>query len=105
MTELKFDLDDDLSVSDLRKVESWAPRLSEVGKLRLQRRGEVIGVLLSPSAWRELTSQNERYEQALRLIENERDSNIIAEREGGRLARGKALSDALGRDLKEAGLI
>jgi len=104
MSDLKFELDDDLSVSDLRKVETWAPRLSEAGKLRLQRRGEVVGVLLSPRAWRELTSQNERYEQALRLIENERDSRIIAEREGGRLSRGKTLSNAVGRALKEAGL-
>jgi hypothetical protein len=104
MSELKFDLDDDLSVSDLRKVETWASRLSEAGKLRLQRRGEVIGVLLSPRAWRELTTQTERYEQALRLLENDRDSQIIAEREGGRLARGNALSGAVGRELKEAGL-
>lgn len=105
MAELKFDLDDDLSVSDLRKVDSWAPRLSETGKLRLQRRGEVVGVLLSPTAWRELTAQNERYEQALRLIENERDRQIIAEREGGKLMRGKPLRDALSRELKEAGLL
>lgn len=105
VTELKFDLDDDLSVSDLRKVDAWAPRLSEAGKLRLQRRGEVVGVLLSPSTWRELTAQNQRYEETLRLIEDERDRKIIAEREGGKLLRGKALHGALGRELKEAGLL
>jgi len=79
--------------------------LSKAGKLRLQRRGEVIGILLSPGAWRELTSQNERYEQALRFIENEHDSRIIAKRDGDALTRGKALSAAVGRELKEAGLI
>jgi hypothetical protein len=105
MAELRFNLDDDLSVSDLRKVEDWTSRLSHSGKLRLQRRGEVVGVLLSPNAWRELTAQNERYEEALHLLENERDRNIIEEREGGKLLRGKALRDALGRELKEAGLI
>ncbi len=105
MAELKFDLDDDLSVSELRKVDTWAPRLSQIGKLRLQRRGEVVGVLLSPSAWRELTAENERYEQALRLIENEHDRKMIAERESGKLLRGKPLRDALSRELKEAGLL
>jgi hypothetical protein len=105
MADLKFDLEDDLSVSDLRKVDEWEPRLSHVGKLRLQRRGEVLGVLLSPRAWRELREQSERYEQALRLLEDERDRRIIAEREAGPLLGGEELRDALRRELKEAGLL
>jgi hypothetical protein len=105
MSDLKFDLEDDLSVSDLRKVDEWEPRLSEAGKLRLQRRGEVLGVLLSPRAWRALKEQTERYEQVLRLIEDERDRRIIAQREADPLLRGEELRDALGQELKKTGLL
>jgi hypothetical protein len=102
---LRFDLEDDLSVSDLRKVDSWSPRLTKAGKLRLQRRGEVLGVLLSPPAWRALKDQSERYERALHEIENDHDRAVIAAREGGDLKRGKALHDAVERELKGAGLL
>jgi hypothetical protein len=105
MTDLKFDLEDDLSVSDLRKVDEWEPRLSEAGKLRLQRRGEVLGVLLSPRAWRALKEQTERYEQILGSIEDERDRRIIAERDEPPLLRGEELRDTLQREFEEAGLI
>jgi hypothetical protein len=105
MTDLKFDLEDDLSVSDLRKVDEWEPRLSEAGKLRLQRRGEVLGVLLSPREWHALKGIHERYERLLDLVEDERDRRIIAEREGGTLLEGKELTDALEQELKNAGLL
>src|ERR1019366_4127603 len=45
MPDLKFDLEDDLSTSDLRKVDQWESRLSEAGKLRVQRNGRVLGGL------------------------------------------------------------
>jgi hypothetical protein len=102
--ELKFNLDDDLSVSDLRKVDEWEPRLSEAGKLRLQRRGEVLGVLLSPRAWRALKEQTERYEQLLCRIEDERNRRIIDERGEGTLLGGAELRDALQHQLEEDGL-
>jgi hypothetical protein len=105
MADLKFDLEDDLSVSDLRKVDLWESRLSATGKLRLQRSGKILGVLISPHAWHALKEQNERYERTLRLIEDERDGRIIAEREGGPLLRGPELSAALYRELKDAGLL
>jgi hypothetical protein len=105
MADMKFDLEDDLNVSDLRKVDEWEPRLSEAGKLRLQRRGEVLGVLLSPRAWRALKEQTERYEQILNDIEDERDRRIIAEREEHPLLKGAELRDAVKSELKEAGLL
>jgi hypothetical protein len=105
MAELKFNPGDDVSVSDLRKVEDWTSRLSESGKLRLRRRGEVVAVLLSPSAWRELAIQSGRYDAALRFLEDERDQKIIEARKGGNLLRGKVLREALGRELKKAGLL
>jgi hypothetical protein len=100
MPDLKFDLEDDLSTSDLRKVDQWESRLSEAGKLRVQRNGRVLGVLVSPTAWRAFKEQTEFYERALRLVENERDLQLITQREGGGpLLRGRELSVALEREL------
>lgn len=106
MPDLRFDLQDDLSISDLRKVDEWESRLSEVGKLRVQRSGKVLGVLVSPAAWREFQEQTELYERALRRIENERDAQLVAERENdGPLLRGDALGAALERGLNDSGLL
>jgi hypothetical protein len=106
MPDLKFDLEDDLSISDLRKVDQWETRLSNTGKLRIQRSGKVLGVLISTTAWRELKEQAERYERFLHLIENEHDAQVIAARDGqGPLLRGSALRDALEGELKEDGLL
>ena len=101
----KFDLKDDLDVDDLHKVELWKSRLYEIGKLRLQRSGKELGVLLSPTAWRTLKEQTERYEHTLRILEDERDRRIVADREGGSLLQGKKLNTALERELKEDGLL
>ena len=100
MADEELYLDDTLTVSDLRDVDTWACRLSKAGELRLKRGGEVIGVLLSPDVWHELASQNARFEDALRLVENALDRKIIAEREGGTLSRGKLLGDALELELE-----
>jgi hypothetical protein len=105
MADFKFHLEDELNVSDLRKVDEWEPRLSEAGKLRLQRRGEVLGVLLSPRAWRALKEQTERYEQMLDNIEDERDRRIVAKREEHLLLRGMELGDAVESELREVGLL
>lgn len=103
--DLKFDLEDDLSVSDLRRVDEWAPRLQKSGKLRLQRRGAIVGVILSSREWTALKDRTERAEEALRRIEDARDRQIILEPEGGQPLRGKKLSAAVERELKDAGLL
>jgi hypothetical protein len=105
MADLKFDLDDALNISDLRKISLWEPRLSKIGKLRLQRNGEVLGVLVSPSEWRALAERAQAYERAFRAIEDARDRRIIAEREDGDLLIGDELDRALGVELTEAGLL
>jgi hypothetical protein len=106
MPDLKFDLDDDLSISDLRKVDEWEARLSRAGKLRVQRSGKLLGVLISTAAWREFKEQTERYQRVLGLVENERDAQIIAGREGqGPLLRGPELRDALEQELEKDGLL
>jgi len=104
MPDLKFDLDDDLSVSDLRRVDEWTPRLQKTGKLRLQRRGETLGVILSAREWKALKARTERAEEALRLVEDSRDRRIVSERENGRPARGKKSSATVDRERKDAGL-
>jgi hypothetical protein len=83
MPDLKFDLEDDLSIS------------------------AVVSFLASSSLRRrEFKEQTERYERFLRLIENKHDAQIIAEREGqGPLLRGPELSDGLRRELKKDGLL
>lgn len=106
MPDLKFNLEDDISISDLRKVDEWEARLSKAGKLRVQRSGKLLGVLISPDAWRAFKEQTELHERLLRLIEDERDMQMIAEREGQEpLLRGAELSAALERELKADGLL
>jgi hypothetical protein len=105
MPDLKFDLNDDVSVSDLRNVDRWFARLSRAGKLRLQRRGEVLGVLVSPREWSELKEQTEHYRQVLESVEDERDRRVIAEREHTKRLSGVRLRNSLERGLKKAGVL
>lgn len=106
MPDLKFNLEDDISISELRKVDEWEARLSKAGKLRVQRSGKVLGVLISPDAWRAFKAQTELHVRLLRLVEDERDMQMIAEREGQEpLLRGAELSAALERELKADGLL
>lgn len=106
MPDLKFGLEDDLSISDLRRVDEWESRLSVAGKLRVQRSGKLLGVLISPMEWRAFKEQTELHERVFQLIENERDAQIVAEREGpGPLMRGTELREAVERELREDGLL
>jgi len=59
MHDLRFDLNDDLNVTELRNIDAWQSRLSGAGKLRLQLHGEIVGVLLSPDEWLALKAQVE----------------------------------------------
>lgn len=95
MSDLKFDLEDDVSVTELRELDRWQSRLTKVGKLRIQRRGEVVGVLLSPAEWNAVKTQ----------IEDGRDRLVVTSRADGKVATGKTLRSSLERELKEANLI
>lgn len=95
MSDLRFDLEDDVSVTELRELDRWQSRLAKAGKLRVQRRGEVVGVLLSPAEWNAVKAQ----------IEDGRDRAIVASRNDGELLSGKKLQIALERELKKARLL
>ncbi len=95
MPDLRFDLEDDLSITELRNVDQWQPRLAKAGKLRVQRHGAVVGVLLSPDEWKAMKEQ----------IENARDRELIADRSGAKVLSGRKLRSALEKELKEAGLL
>ena len=101
---LKFDLLDDVSVTELRG-EDWPGRLTRAGKLRVQRRGEVMGVLLSVAEWHRLSAAIEAYERQLEELEDERDRQLVAERAGAPLERGTSLSGGIDRELRDTGLL
>jgi len=103
MHSLKFDLDDDISVSDLRG-EAWPERLTEVGKLRVQRRGQTVGVLLSPREWYALRNALDRYASLFAWVEDDADRALFVAREDGEFRGGPAQAEALSAALKEAGL-
>ncbi|MBE3590656.1 MAG: hypothetical protein IMW98_07530 [Firmicutes bacterium] len=69
-----FDLDAQVSLTELRQPE-WRRRLAAAGKLRVVHRHEVVGVLLSPDAWRavqRLEAYAEQLEEQLEQLEIER---------------------------------
>jgi hypothetical protein len=101
---LKFDLDDDITVSDLRG-EAWPERLSEVGKLRVQRRGQTVGVLLSPHEWHVLRKALDRYASLFAWVEDDADRALFAARDDGEFLGGRAQAEALSAALKKAGLL
>jgi hypothetical protein len=101
---LKFDLDDDISVSDLRG-EAWPERLTEVGKLRVQRRGQTVGVLLSPHEWHALRKALDRYASLFAWVEDDADRALFLAREDGEFRGGPEQAAALSAALKKAGLL
>ncbi|WP_460038720.1 hypothetical protein [Thermaerobacter litoralis] len=48
-----FDLDEQVTLTELRSAE-WRAKLARRGKLRVAHRNEVVGVLLSKTAWEAL---------------------------------------------------
>jgi hypothetical protein len=107
MSDLKFGIDDDVNVGDLRQVREWEQRLRDRGKLRVKRRGEVLGVLVSPAAWAVLEQNTNSLREILGRIEDERDTRIVEEREreGAEFLSGETLASAVESELKEAGLL
>ena len=75
-----FDLDADISVSELREEQLLDERLHAHRRLRLRRRNDVLGVIVAADEWRahaeyvrELEAQIERHEeQAVRALVTER---------------------------------
>ena len=84
---LRFDLDASIGVSDLRSEAVVEASLREHARLRVQRRGEAVGVLVAPDAWRKLTAYVEQLEHKVADLEERYEtqaiSAIIAERTSG----------------------
>lgn len=82
---LRFDLDASIGVSDLRSEARVEVSLQEHARLRVQRRGEAVGVLVAPSAWRQLVAYVERLERAVADLDDLLDIQdvraIVAARE------------------------
>ena len=104
MPHLHVELDDDITVTDLRG-ETWPERLVEAGKLRVQRRGQTVGVLLSPQEWRALRQALGRYEALFDRLEEDGDRRLISEREEGVLGRGPTQAQELESELARIGLL
>jgi diphthamide synthase subunit DPH2 len=90
MAELGFDLEAAVSLSELRG-EEWPNRLEHFGKLRVERRGEVVGVLLSRQQWQAVAETIRELEQRLETAEDEIVRTIIDRRSDAKLKRGPSL--------------
>lgn len=82
---LRFDLDASIGVSDLRSEARVEASLHEHARLRVQRRGEAVGVLVAPDAWRKLVTYVEQLERTVADLEERYETQavraIIAARE------------------------
>ena len=75
-----FDLDADITVSELRHEDVLDHRLATHRQLRVRRRNDTLGVLVEASAWRELADYVRRLESQLDRYENHAVREIIGRR-------------------------
>jgi len=88
---LGFGLDADVSLSQLRNGEEWTDKLREHQKLRVQRRGDTLGVLLSKEAWHAIGEQIMRCDAIVEQIEDAEAERLIDQRSDAKLEQGAAL--------------
>ena len=89
--DLGFGIDADVSLSQLRNGEEWTVKLREHQKLRVQRRGDTLGVLLSKEAWQAIGEQIMRYDAIVEQFEDAEAERLIDERSDATLEQGAAL--------------
>ena len=65
----RFDLDAIVGVSELRNEATVAESLHAHARLCVQRRGEPVGVLVAPEAWRELAAYVENLERVIDILD------------------------------------
>jgi hypothetical protein len=75
-----FDLDADISVSELRHEELLGERLHAHRRLRLRRRNDVLGVVVAADEWRAHTDYVRRLEAQLERHEDDAVRALITER-------------------------
>ncbi len=103
MANLDFELDAAVSVSELRNDE-WPARLAQYGHLRVERRGDVLGILVSRKQWQSLKSIIADLEHRLEAAEDEIVGRVIEQREGASLRQGEVLRSQAQRELRRRGL-
>lgn len=89
--DLGFRIDADVSLSQLRHGEEWTDKLREHQKLRVQRRGDTLGVLLSREAWQAIGEQIMRYEAIVEELEDAEAERLIDHRSDAKLEQGDVL--------------
>jgi PHD/YefM family antitoxin component YafN of YafNO toxin-antitoxin module len=97
MLATTFDLDADISVTELRNEEALTQRLHDHDALRLRRRNEVLGVVVSAEKWRRITQALEAYEATIEEHEEEAVRSLIAARASS--AKFSSVDDAVWGDV------
>lgn len=100
MFDSGFALDASVGITELRN-DAWLGRLERFGHLRLERRGEVLGVVLSPQEWRTLIEHLERSAQLLEEAESTLCARIVDTREDAQPMRGEQLRASLEERLSD----
>ena len=105
MIDLRFELDANISLSELRNEKELTDRLGHFHKLRVQRRGDTLGVLISRDEWQEIAEAITQYEALLEEAEDAIVKRIIDERAGGELKSGEAFKTDITKRLMARGLL
>lgn len=78
-----FNMDADITVSELRQEELLGERLHTHHRLRLRRRNDVLGVIVEADAWRALSAYVKDLEAQVQRLEDHVAGNLIAQRAPG----------------------
>jgi hypothetical protein len=87
----QFPLEAEIALSEMRSEETLTRRLQAFHRLRVRRRGDVVGVLLDVDAWQQLVGHVARLEAEVEAREDEVAHMIVEQRAPG--ATFVALSD------------
>jgi len=105
MIDLRFELDANISLSELRNEKELTERLGHFHKLRVQRRGDTVGVLISRDEWQDIAEAIKQYESLLEEAEDAVVKRIIDERADGEPKSGDAFKRDITKRLTARGLL
>jgi PHD/YefM family antitoxin component YafN of YafNO toxin-antitoxin module len=86
MSLVEFDLDANLRLSELRQEGRIEESLQVHQRVRVQRRGDLVGVLVSPEAWRAIVAELEELQRTV--------ARYVEEAERAEDAAARALIEA-----------
>lgn len=78
-----FNMDADITVSELRQEEVLGERLHAHHRLRLRRRNDVLGVIVEAAEWRALSAYVQDLEAQVQRYEDQAVRSLIAQRTPG----------------------